>query len=281
MFVKTSLLAGLMASVALGHSIHKRDTFGCGAPEPSEELLTKAGEMAMQEKAVKESGIKFAKAAISVPTWFHVVAASESEEDGYVTDAQLEDQLAVLNDNFAPSGISFTLAGTTRTINSNWADDGAELTMKKQLREGDYGTLNVYFQREIGGNLGYCYFPDNVSSGSNDFYYDGCSILSSSVPGGSATNYNQGKTTTHEVGHWFGLYHTFQGGCTGSGDQIDDTPAQASSSSGCPVGRDSCPNQAGVDPIHNYMDYTYDSCYEEFTEDQITRMNNMWSTYRA
>ncbi|KAL1614203.1 putative peptidase m43 pregnancy-associated plasma-a [Diplodia seriata] len=281
MFVKTSLLAGLMASVALGHGIHKRDTFGCGAPEPSEELLTKAGEMATQEKAVKESGIKFAQAAISVPTWFHVVAASESEEDGYVSDAQLEEQIAVLNDNFGPSGISFTLAGTTRTINSNWADDGAELAMKKQLRKGDYGTLNVYFQREIGGNLGYCYFPDNVSSGSNDFYYDGCSILSASVPGGSATNYNEGKTTTHEVGHWFGLYHTFQGGCTGSGDQIDDTPAQASSSSGCPVGRDSCPNQAGVDPIHNYMDYTYDSCYEEFTEDQITRMNNMWSTYRA
>lgn len=282
MFVKTSFLAaGLMASTALGHALHKRDTFGCGAPEPSEELLFKAGEMATQEKAVKESGIKFAQAAVSVPTWFHVVAASESEEDGYVSDSQLEEQLAVLNENFAPSGISFTLAGTTRTINSNWADDGAELTMKKSLRKGDYGTLNVYFQREIGGNLGYCYFPDNVSSGSNDFYYDGCSILSSSVPGGSATNYNLGKTTTHEVGHWFGLYHTFQGGCTGSGDQIADTPAQASASSGCPTGRDSCPSQTGLDPIHNYMDYSYDSCYEEFTEDQITRMTNMWNTYRA
>lgn len=69
-------------------------------------------------------------------------------------DSQLEEQLAVLNENFAPQGISFTLAGTTRTINTNWADDGAELAMKKQLRKGDYGTLNVYFQREIGGNLG-------------------------------------------------------------------------------------------------------------------------------
>lgn len=90
MFVKTSFLAaGLMASTALGHALHKRDTFGCGAPEPSEELLFKAGEMATQEKAVKESGIKFAQAAVSVPTWFHVVAASESEEDGYVSVSAL------------------------------------------------------------------------------------------------------------------------------------------------------------------------------------------------
>ncbi|KAF4313664.1 hypothetical protein SLS57_010268 [Botryosphaeria dothidea] len=281
MFYKTSMLAGLMATTVLGHAVHKRDTFGCGAPEPSEALLETARQMSLQEQAVKESGLKMAQAAISVPTWFHVVAASQSEEDGYVSDSQLEEQLAVLNENFAPQGISFTLAGTTRTINTNWADDGAELAMKKQLRKGDYGTLNVYFQREIGGNLGYCYFPDNVSEGSNDFYYDGCSILSSSVPGGSATNYNLGKTTTHEVGHWFGLYHTFQGGCSGTGDQIDDTPAQASASSGCPTGRDSCPNQAGVDPIHNYMDYSYDSCYEEFTDDQTARMTNMWNTYRA
>lgn len=241
MFYKTSMLAGLMATTVLGHAVHKRDTFGCGAPEPSEALLETARQMSIQEQAVSDAGIKMAQAAVSIPTWFHVVAASRTEADGYVSvsggpypcwwselivfqDQQLQQQLAVLNENFAPSGFSFTLAGTTRTINANWADDGAELAMKKQLRKGDYGTLNVYFQREIGGNLGYaylmflvliyckmlklchsyCYFPDNVSQGSNDFYYDGCSILSASVPGGSATNYNEGKTTTHEVGHWLG-----------------------------------------------------------------------------
>jgi hypothetical protein len=150
------------------------------------------------------------------------------------------------------------LKGTTRTVNSAWATDGNELAMKKALRKGDYSTLNVYFQTDAGGYLGYCYFPDDVASGSNDFYYDGCTILASTVPGGPETNYDEGLTVTHEVGHWFGLYHTFEGGCRGSGDYVSDTPAQASATSGCPSSRDSCPSQAGADPIHNFMDYSYE-----------------------
>jgi hypothetical protein len=111
--------------------------------------------------------------------------------------------------------------------------------------------------KDIGGAFGYCYFPTRVSSGSSDFYLDGCSILSGTVPGGSETGYNLGHTVTHEVGHWFGLFHTFQGSsCSGSGDSIADTPQQLSATSGCPANRDSCPNATGKDPIHNYMDYS-------------------------
>lgn len=86
MYFKTSMLVGLMASAtALGHVIHKQNTFGCGAPEPSEAQIEKARLMNMQEQAVQEAGIQEAQAAISVSTWFHVVASSEAEEDGYVT----------------------------------------------------------------------------------------------------------------------------------------------------------------------------------------------------
>lgn len=173
-----------------------------------------------------------------------------------------------MNTAYAPYGISFVLKGTDRTINSNWASDGSELAMKKALRKGTYRSLNLYFLKDLGDNLGYCYFPTSVRSGSTDFYLDGCSILAASVPGGSATNYNLGLTVVHEVGHWFGLYHTFQGGCTGTGDSVSDTPAQASPSSGCPTGRDSCPSASGLDPIHNYMDYSYDTCMTEFTAGQ-------------
>lgn len=162
-----------------------------------------------------------------------------------------------MNSNFAPHHIRFRLVGIDRTINELWADDGNELEMKSQLRKGGYGTLNVYFHRTLGSNFGYCYFPVAAPT-AEDLTYDGCSILSATLPGGSATNFNLGKTATHEIGHWFGLYHTFQGGCTGTGDMIFDTPAQDSPTSGCPIGRDSCPGEPGLDPIHNYMDYSYE-----------------------
>lgn len=62
-------------------------------------------------------------------------------------DAMLADQLDVLNAQYAPHGVVFNLVGTTRTVNSGWADDRNELAMKRSLRRGDYSTMNVYFQR--------------------------------------------------------------------------------------------------------------------------------------
>ncbi|KFY14285.1 hypothetical protein V492_02724 [Pseudogymnoascus sp. VKM F-4246] len=277
-------------STVLAHPTNapRESQFGCGVV-PTPEFLATAEKMAAEEAASKSAlglvagdGAITAAATINVNVYFHVVAKSNSASDGYVTEAQINNQVTVMNSNYAASGFQFTKAGADWTINSNWASDGAELAMKKSLRKGTYKDLNIYFMYAIGGNLGYCYFPTSASTGSNDFYLDGCSILYSTAPGGSATNYNLGKTVTHEVGHWMGLFHTFQGNsCSGSGDSVSDTPQQLSASSGCPTGRDSCPNAAGVDPIHNYMDYSYDSCYENFTPGQNTRMLSMWNTYRA
>ncbi|RFU75091.1 metalloprotease, partial [Trichoderma arundinaceum] len=195
-------------------------------------------------------------------------------------DEALNRQFQVLKTDYAPTGISFSLKSIDKTINETWANNTDLKRMWHTLRKGGYNELNLWFIPTLG-NYGFCTLPASSEDVAYAFYEDGCTIRSDTVPGGRAKEYNLGKTVTHEVGHWFGLLHTFEGGCEGEGDYVDDTPAQASPSSGCPEGRDSCPDKPGLDPIHNFMDYSYDACYKEFTPGQVDRMRKVWSGYRA
>lgn len=199
------------------------------------------------------------------------------------TDSQVLDQIQVLNSAFiANSPYQFQLVGQIRQFNNSaWltAAPGstAEASMKSSLRQGDRGDLNMYVSRPGGGLLGWATFP---SSYDNNPLNDGVVVLGGSLPGGSAIPYNEGDTGTHEVGHWLGLYHTFQGGCRGQGDFVADTPAVRSPNYGCPAGIDSCRKQSGLDDVFNYMDYTDDSCMFQFSEGQVVRAYEQSLTYR-
>ena len=146
---------------------------------------------------------------------------------------------------------------------------------------GRHDALNLY-STTAGAYLGWAYLPDIVTK-PGQAYLDGVVIDWESMLGTSTTyagRYDQGETGTHEVGHWLNLEHTFFGGCNAKGDFVDDTPAQKMPTSGCPAGKDTC-KAPGLDPIHNYMDYSYDSCYTEFTAGQAQRMRDAWLFYRA
>ncbi|KAI4205129.1 MAG: hypothetical protein LQ346_001526 [Caloplaca aetnensis] len=270
------VLCGLWVSSALAAPPAVKETYvRCGTGNPAAELVATAQSMRLDPSAFA------AAATLNVNVYFHVVTTAAKQ--GTVTQTQLNNQLAVLNQSYGPSGIGFTLISSDFTVNDQWATGNYDSTMKPRLRKGTYKDLNVYFLSDLGGGLlGICNFPANVSPGSSQYNQDGCDVLAQSVPGGTATNYNQGGTATHEIGHWFGLFHVFQGSsCSGSGDSVSDTPLQSTSTSGCPSSKDSCPSAAGLDSIHNYMDYSYDVCYTQFTPGQATRMKSMYSTYRA
>jgi hypothetical protein len=217
-----------------------------------------------------------------INVYFHVIRSSAGAGD--VSDDRIADQVAVLNAAFAPTGWGFQLAGTTRTSNDAWYTMGpgttAEAQAKAALRQGTAQDLNIYAANIGGGLLGWATFPWDYSSQPS---LDGVVVLTASLPGGSAVPYNLGDTATHEVGHWMGLYHTFQGGCSRSNDLVGDTPAERSPAYGCPVGRDTCTGgkqNAGLDPIYNFMDYTDDACMFEFTSGQDGRMDSAFSAYR-
>jgi hypothetical protein len=220
--------------------------------------------------------------SVVIPVWFHVIRSGTAVSQGNIPDSWITAQMQVMNDAFISSNSPFVLqlVGTTRTTNATWYGMGlgsaAERAAKTALRVGGPGTLNVY-STNGGGYLGWATFPSSYAS---DPISDGVVILDQSMPGGNAAPYAEGDTATHEVGHWLGLFHTFQGGCSRTNDQVADTPPISGANFGCPIGRNSCQVTRTGDAIFNFMDYTDDACMNTFSRGQVTRMDAQHLQYR-
>lgn len=262
----------------------------CGTRNPSVEERTLL-DHELDQRRLMSNAVALpirAPGSVNIDVYFHVINSGSGAANGDVSDQQINDQIAVLNAAYAGqtggavTPFHFTLVSIDRTTNATWfnACDTAtnERAMKTALRRGGANTLNLYSCNPGGGLLGWATFPWDYRRSPT---LDGVVLLYSSLPGGSAVPYNLGDTGTHEVGHWAGLYHTFQGGCSNTNDSVSDTPAERTPAYDCVV-RNSCTGNRypGNDPITNFMDYTDDACMFEFTAGQATRADNMMASYR-
>jgi hypothetical protein len=234
-----------------------------------------------------------------------------------LSDLQVNHQITALNSYFSGYGIRFCLAtkygsngtfpmpgqgtyitpGITRynlstLTNHNAVTDQAALFSATSSEASYQKYLRIWVVKSISGlqagTAGYSAFPNSGPFDGVVMRYD----VFGNGDSGMLANYNQGKTLVHEIGHYLGLYHTFNEACLGgdaatcntSGDRVCDTPQVNSANFGCPLSIDTCPLETPInypDDIHNYMDYAYENCKNQFTAGQVQRMKDMLITYRG
>lgn len=229
---------------------------------------------------------------ITVPIWLHVISGTHKGEKPKIGVAKARRFVAILNSGYsgaqsplsASSRYRFVLHKIDYRKRESWYHayffGKRDVAMKRALHRGGARSLNIYVN---GGGpkgepvLGWSRFPWQYAATPK---LDGISVNVAGLPGGRAAGYNLGDTLVHETGHWLGLLHTFQGGCDGQGDLVNDTPAEAEPSFYCETTRDTCPEDPGLDPVHNFMDYSLDACMNMFTADQLRRMDVSWAKWR-
>jgi hypothetical protein len=251
----------------------------CGTQDPTPEEAAQVQSVIEARSSSLESTTNV---GCLVPVAFHVIT---NGVDGNLTDEQIQEQIGEMNRDFGgayggyDTGYRFVLSSIDRTNNATWftmvEDSKNQMRAMEALGIDPAHHLNIY-TGDIAA-LGWSSLPWGVAE--NDIH-QGIVIHYESVPGGNMTGFNLGRTATHETGHYFGLFHTFFGGCTEPNDYVADTPEEAEPASGCPPDtEDTCPSP-GSDPIHDYLDYSDDPCYDGFTAGQDARMDQTVTAYR-
>jgi hypothetical protein len=271
-----TLLSLALVSSALSASIHYLPIRHCPVTNPSAELRARHqylhhdesindtlwnSSMLLDHRAAFQSHFpshhstrQATSCLYTIDTYIHVVADNASASPtspNYITDTMITSQFTYLATAYINASICFNFRGSDRTRNDTWASNGDDHAMKTALRQGTYNTLNIYYQSELqsaagtpgvpAGStlLGFCSLPTagvTPTTPPSAYTLDGCNVLSQTMPGGNLNAYNLGGTTAHEVGHWNGLLHTFQGNtCASSdyGDYVADTPQEMTSTSSC------------------------------------------------
>lgn len=271
----------------------------CDTPIPTENQVRRARLAA--EAVRRVAGIEDFLSPTTVVTIKVCAHVIHKGDQGKVQQAQLEQQIAVLNKAYHGSGFKFTVESVDFTDVAGSADRAGWFTMghmsaeereaKETLGRDTERFLNLYTANLGDSLLGWATFPSDLEFNPK---VDGVVILYTSLPAADGTAnpeggpFGLGHTATHEVGHWLGLYHTFQGGCVPPGDEVDDTPPHRTNS-GCPaVPPDTCvgdkdpmaPTKPWTDPIKNFMNYTSDACMNEFTERQTRRTREQSTSFR-
>lgn len=246
-----------------------------------------------------------AEAVQVIPVVVHVMYYNFEDS---ISTAQVQDAIDVLNEDFSKTNsdasnvrtafqgrqadmeVEFRLAkidpqgrsttGITYTQSDNSL--GANNSIKQEINWPNEKYLNVWVVNTIdiglppsqGTVLGFARFPRSAQPTTDDGV-----VIRHDQMGRIGTAVSNGRTLTHEVGHYLNLYHTFQGGCSGGGDLVNDTPPSASPTSGCPTNRNSCNTGSNdeLDMIENYMDYTSDVCVNSFTNGQKNRAKDALS----
>ena len=250
---------------------------GCATAEPNHIQISRVDDEIRANSRIARISDKI---TITIQ-FFHITYGSK----GNITKQQREDQMKMLNDSYNPYKIYFIHDESKVTLvnDYSWYYMGhrsvAEREAKSNLHIDPTTSLNFYTGGLQAGLLGWATFPFDLAG---DPEMDGVVLLDESFPGGNAAPYNLGKTAVHEIGHWLGLYHTFQGGCDGFGDHVNDTVAHSAPNFGKPEEeeRNKACKKGDISPIHNFMNYVDDDWMFKFTKLQMQRVKQQIAMYR-